>query len=190
MSASGSPGPGRPGLDSAGPAVLDPLDRAVVARQLGREPRALRQVAHRCPCGNPDVVQTAPELADGTPFPTLFYVTCPALASAIGRLEASGLMREMTERLRADDELAAAYQQAHDRYLRRRAQLGSPARIAGISAGGMPHRVKCLHALVGHALAVGPGENPLGDQALAMLGPWWAGGPCVPRTPPAAGAAP
>lgn len=162
-------------------AELDPADRAIVAQQLGRPPRAIRAVAHRCPCGNPDVVQTAPELADGTPFPTLFYVTCPKLASAIGRLEASGLMREMTDRLRADDELAAQYQHAHDRYLERRAQLGEPERIAGISAGGMPNRVKCLHVLVGHSLAVGPGENPLGDEALAMLEPWWTAGPCVPR---------
>ena len=162
-------------------AQLDPVDRDVVARQLGREPRAIREVAHRCPCGNPDVVLTAPQLADGTPFPTLFYVTCPKLASAVGRLEASGLMREMTERLRADEDLAAAYQHAHDRYLERRAQLGEVERIAGISAGGMPNRVKCLHVLVGHALAVGPGENPLGDEALAMLEPWWGAGACVPR---------
>jgi hypothetical protein len=161
--------------------VVTPEDRSAVAAQLGREPRAIRAVAHRCPCGNPDVVETSPRLPDGTPFPTLYYLTCPRAAAAIGRLEASGLMREMTERLREDAELAAAYRAAHDAYLRRREELGRVPEIAGVSAGGMPNRVKCLHVLVGHALAAGPGVNPLGDEALAALAPWWTAGPCVPR---------
>ena len=72
---------------------------------------------------------------------------------AIGRLEASGLMREMTDRLATDDELAAAYRAAHEAYLARREEIGHVDEIAGISAGGMPNRVKCLHVLVGHALA-------------------------------------
>jgi hypothetical protein len=154
-------------------------DRAVVAAQLGRAPRAIRDVAHRCPCGNPDVVETAPRLPDGTPFPTLYYLTCPRASAAVGRLEASGLMREMSDRLRTDDELAAAYRTAHERYLARREEIGQVAEIAGVSAGGMPTRVKCLHVLVAHALAAGPGVNPLGDEALALLPPWWEGGKCV-----------
>ena len=97
----------------------------------------------------------------------------------MGTLEAGGLMREMTERLRDDDGLAARYRAAHEDYLRRRAALGDVPEIAGVSAGGMPDRVKCLHVLVAHALAAGPGVNPLGDEALAALPPWWAGGPCV-----------
>ena len=71
----------------------------VVAAQLGRAPRAMRRVAHRCSCGLPDVVETAPRLPDGTPFPTLFYLTCPRAAAAVGRLESEGLMRQMNERL-------------------------------------------------------------------------------------------
>jgi hypothetical protein len=155
-------------------------DRAVVAVQLGRPPRAMRSVAHRCPCGLPDVVETAPRLADGTPFPTLYYLTCPRAAAAVGRLEAAGLMREMTDRLRSDADLAVRYQAAHERYLRRREQVGRVPEIAGVSAGGMPTRVKCLHVLVAHALAGGPGTNPLGDEALAALPRWWDEGPCVP----------
>lgn len=154
-------------------------DRAIVAAQLGRAPRAIRAVAHRCPCGNPDVIETSPRLPDGTPFPTLYYLVCPRAASAIGTLEASGLMREMTDRLRADDDLAARYRAAHEAYLALREQLGHVGEIAGISAGGMPDRVKCLHVLVGHSLAAGPGVNPLGDEALAALEPWWTAGPCV-----------
>jgi uncharacterized protein len=159
--------------------VLADADRAVVAPQLGRTPRAIRAVAHRCPCGNPDVIETSPALADGTPFPTLYYPTCPKASSAVGRLEASGLMREMSARLRADPELAARYQAAHDAYLARREAIGHVEQIAGISAGGMPTRVKCLHVLVAHSLAVGPGVNPLGDEALSELPPWWTDGPCV-----------
>ena len=152
-------------------------DLEVVAAQLGRPPRATRRVAHRCACGQPDVVETSPRLADGTPFPTLYYLTCPLARSAVGRLEASGLMREMTARLATDEYLAARYQDAHEDYLSRRnaiADLGT-----AVSAGGMPGRVKCLHVLVAHSLAVGPGVNPLGDEALALLPPWWADGPCV-----------
>ncbi len=160
---------------------LAAADREVVAAQLGRPPRAIRAVAHRCPCGNPDVVETSPRLPDGTPFPTLYYLTCPKAASAIGTLESSGLMREMTERLAADADLAAAYRRAHESYLARREEIGHVDEIDGISAGGMPTRVKCLHVLVGHALAAGRGVNPLGDEALDLLPPWWSAGPCVPR---------
>lgn len=159
--------------------TVTPHDRATVAAQLGREPRAIRDVAHRCPCGNPDVIETSPRLPDGTPFPTLYYLTCPRAAAAIGTLESSGMMREMTDRLRADETLAAAYRAAHERYLARREEIGQVDEIAGISAGGMPNRVKCLHVLVGHALAAGPGVNPLGDEALAALPDWWESGPCV-----------
>jgi hypothetical protein len=157
-------------------------DRRVVAAELGRAPRAIRAVAHRCACGNPDVVETSPRLPDGTPFPTLYYLTCPRAASAIGTLEASGLMAEMSARLRDDPELAARYHLAHEAYLARRHALGDVPEIASVSAGGMPSRVKCLHVLVAHSLAAGPGMNPLGDEALALLEPWAAAGPCVSVT--------
>jgi len=93
--------------------------------------------------------------------------------SAIGTLEASGMMAEMTERLETDEDLAAQYRAAHESYLADREELGHVEEIAGISAGGMPTRVKCLHVLVGHSLAKGPGVNPLGDEALEALGEWW-----------------
>jgi uncharacterized protein len=147
-------------------------------------------IAHRCPCGLPDVVATAPRLPDGTPFPTLYYLTCPKASAAVSRLEAAGVMREMTQRLAADPDPRREYQVAHYDYLARR---GAAARDAGleplpataVSAGGMPERVKCLHALVAHELAV-PGSNPLGREALTAVGPWWSGGPCVTPDDPAA----
>lgn len=148
-------------------------DTATIAQQLGRAPRGMVEVAARCVCGRPTVVMTAPRLPDGTPFPTTFYLTHPKAASAVGTLEASGLMREMTERLAQEPDLAARYRAAHEDYLARRERLGSVEEIAGISAGGMPTRVKCLHVLVAHSLAVGPGINPLGDEALELLRPAW-----------------
>jgi uncharacterized protein len=159
--------------------VIDPHDEAVIGAQLGRPPRSIHAVGHRCPCGNPDVVATEPRLDDGTPFPTTFYLTCPRASSLIGTLEASGLMRDMTDRLEADPGLAAAYGRAHQAYLDYREGIGHVPEIAGVSAGGMPTRVKCLHVLAGQALAQGAGVNPLGDEVVDALGDFWAGGPCV-----------
>ena len=157
----------------------EPADLVAAEAQLGRPARGVVAVAHRCPCGLPDVVTTAPRLDDGTPFPTTFYLTCPRAVSAVGTLESSGLMLDMTQRLRTDPELAARHRAAHEDYVQRRATLGQAPEIDGVSAGGMPERVKCLHVLVAHALAAGPGVNPLGDEALAALPRWWEGGRCV-----------
>lgn len=160
---------------------VPPEDEAAVREQLGRPPRAIHAVGHRCPCGNPDVVTTEPRLPDGTPFPTTFYLTCPRAASLIGTLEGSGLMKEMQARLGEDEDLAAAYRRAHESYLAYRSRLGVVPEIEGVTAGGMPDRVKCLHVLAAHSLAAGRGVNPLGDEVLDRLGEWWAAGPCVPR---------
>ncbi len=159
--------------------AISASDLAAVDAQLGRAPRGIVAIAHRCPCGAPDVVKTAPRLPDGTPFPTMYYATCPRLTAAIGALEASGAMRDMEARLATDPDLAAAYRAAHEVYLADRAALGDVAEIDVISAGGMPDRVKCLHALAAHALATGPGVNPIGDEVVAMLEPWWTTHPCA-----------
>jgi len=160
---------------------MDERDIEVVAEQLGRRPRGTRAVAHRCPCGNPDVVETSPRLDDGTPFPTMFYLTCPHATAACSRLESAGVMRDMQERLSTDPVLAQSYQLAHEDYLGRREAIEHVEEIAKISAGGMPDRVKCLHVQLGHALAAGPGVNPFGDEVRSAIEPWWTGGPCVPR---------
>jgi hypothetical protein len=125
------------------------------------------------------VVVTEPRLDDGTLFPTTFYLTCPRAASMIGTLEASGLMQRMSERLEEEPELAERYVRAHQAYLAFRESLGHVPEITGVSAGGMPTRVKCLHALAGQALAQGRGLNPLGDEVLDLLGEFWTQGPCV-----------
>jgi len=163
--------------------VIADSDREAVARQLGREPRGLLDVAHRCPCGLPDVVRTSPRLPDGTPFPTLYYLTCSRAAAAISGLEAAGLMRELTARLAEDEDVRAAYEDAHRDYIARRNEAAAEADVAELpegtqTAGGMPSRVKCLHALAAHELAV-PGVNPFGREALDAAGEWWSKGPCV-----------
>lgn len=161
--------------------MVDPADLDAVARQLGREPRGVLEIAYRCPNGEPAVVKTSPRLPDGTPFPTLYYLTHPVLTAAASRLESEGLMRDMTDRLAADPQLAAAYRRAHESYLAERDAIEPLG--TDFSGGGMPDRVKCLHVLLAHALAAGPGVNPLGDETFAGLEPWWADGPCVATGP-------
>jgi hypothetical protein len=161
--------------------VLEPVtagDEAAVAAQLQRPPRGIVGIAYRCPCGKPAVVVTRPRLEDGTPFPTTYYLTCPHAVAACSALESQGVMAEMTRRLSLDHDLAQAYRRAHQQYLADRERLDSVPEIAGISAGGMPDRVKCLHALVAHSLAAGKGVNPLGDEALQEIGTFWAR-PCL-----------
>lgn len=154
-------------------------DLTTLAEQLGRPPRGVVAIAARCVCGRPLVVRTAPRLEDGTPFPTSFYLTSPPAVAAVSTLEASGVMKEMTARIAEDEELAKAHRAAHEDYLRRRSELGEVPEIEGISAGGMPDRVKCLHVLVAHALAVGPGVNPIGDETLALISEAWRPDRCT-----------
>ncbi len=150
-------------------------DRDAVAADLGREPRGVLGVGAVAPSGRPLVVVTAPRLPDGSPFPTLFYLTDADLVAACSRLEAEHFMEDLSTLLASDATLRDAYRKAHEDYLARRAEAGRVAgvddtpEIANFSAGGMPERVKCLHALVGHSLAVGKGVNPVGDLAIGEI---------------------
>ncbi len=152
-------------------------DLEAVTKQLGRPVRDIVAIAARCVCGNPIVVQTKPRLDDGTPFPTVYYLTLPAATSAVSTLEAEGLMTKLQDQLAEDEVLAKNYLSAHQSYLSDREQLGSVEEIEGISAGGMPTRVKCLHSLVAHSLAKGPGLNMIGDLALEACS--WSPSRCV-----------
>ena len=149
-------------------------DRSTVAVQLGRDPRGDVEVVARCPFGLPLVIRTAPRLDDGSPFPTLYYTVCPVAIREIGRLEAAGLMRELQQRLDEEPDLHDAYARAHERYLAQRdaiEPLGDRA-----SAGGMPVRVKCLHALYAHERA---DANPIGGLVRQRIEPLECPGPCV-----------
>lgn len=145
-------------------------DIAAFTEQLGREPRGLLAVGARCACGAPAVTVTSPRLPDGSPFPTLFYLTLPWVVKEVSRLESSGKMQEYNERLADDAELAQSHREAHESFVERRNLLEDIPEISGTSAGGMPDRVKCLHALVGYALAAGPGVSLIADDVLQLIG--------------------
>lgn len=144
-------------------------DVRIVSLQLGRPARDVVGISARCVCGAPTVVSTKPRLTDGTPFPTFYYLTHPAATAAVSTLEANNVMPELAGML-VDDGIHDAYRAAHMSYIADRESFAVVDEINGISAGGMPDRVKCLHALVGHSLAAGPGVNPIGDIALARTG--------------------
>ncbi|PFG31779.1 DUF501 domain-containing protein [Paramicrobacterium agarici] len=148
---------------------FDPVsdaDIAIVSAQLGRPARDVVGISARCVCGGPTVVSTSPRLSDGTPFPTFYYLCHPGATAAVSELEANHVMAEFTQQLEDDEQLREAYRSAHVAYLADRESMGNVPEIDGVSAGGMPTRVKCLHALVAHSLAAGPGVNPIGDRAL------------------------
>jgi uncharacterized protein len=154
-------------------------DRAVVERQLGREPRAFLRVAARCPFGAPAVTEQAPYDSAGDPFPTTYYLTCRHLVAAVARLEAAGGIERWSERVARDEGLAESLERATEeqRLVRRELAGGRVGREAGASLelgiGGTarPDRLKCLHAHVAFALAR-PGYE-LGERMLAELDPVW-----------------
>lgn len=152
-------------LDEATTADID-----TVSEQLGRPARGVVGIAARDSQGVPVVVATAPRLEDGTPFPTFYYLTHPEAVKAASRLEAEGKMVEYNELLLEDAQIAEMYRAAHEAYIADRDSIAQVPEVQGVSAGGMPTRVKCLHALVGHALAAGPGVNPIGDLAIRDSG--------------------
>lgn len=141
-------------------------DLETMTVQLGRTPRGALAVAYRTPDGQPAVVTTAPKLEDGTPFPTLYYLTDPRLTAAASRLEVAGVMKSMQQRLAEDSELAKDYRQAHEHYLATRNAIEDLG--TDFSGGGMPDRVKCLHVLIAYALAEGPDRVKLGTEAVAL----------------------
>ncbi|MDO4790969.1 MAG: DUF501 domain-containing protein [Buchananella hordeovulneris] len=143
-------------------------DMVALQEQLGRPARGVHSIAARCVCGRPAVVRTLPRLDDGTPFPTTLYLTHPGAVKAMSTLEAEHTMEDLKAELSQSQEMQEAYQAAHQAYLADRAALGDVPEIAGVSAGGMPTRIKCLHALAGHSLAAGEGVNPVGDRALEI----------------------
>ena len=154
-------------------------DRAIVERQLGREPRAFLRVVARCPFGAPAVTEQAPYDSAGNPFPTTYYLTCRYLVAAVARLEAAGGIERWSELAAADELLSASLQRATEdqRVVRRELAAGRVGREGGTSLdlgiGGTarPERLKCLHAHVAFALAR-PGYE-LGERILAEIVPSW-----------------
>jgi hypothetical protein len=156
--------------------VVDERERAVVSAQLGRPARGLPAVVHRCRWGLSTVVRVDPHLEDGTPFPTTFWLACPALRSRIGTLEAEQSMVGLNDRLQSEPAFGAAYAAAHERYVGFRDELGGPL-PGDPGAGGMPGYVKCLHVHAAHHLATG--DNVVGEWTVDAASPVPCAGPCV-----------
>lgn len=150
-------------------------ERLLIERELGRAVRGSVAVAARCRYGLPAVVRTSPRLPDGTPFPTLYWLSCPAASVVVGRLEAAGWNARLSERVAAEPDLAAAQQDAHEQYLAQRDALGRLPGDPGV--GGLPGRVKCLHALYAHEVATG--ADPVGRVVRRAIEPIDCPGPCV-----------
>ena len=147
-------------------------DRAIVARQLGRPPRAFGRVAVRCPYGLPAVTEQLPYDAEGEPFPTTYYLTCPHLVAAVARLEAAGGVERWSRAVGEDEALAASLARATEEQRRVRHELAGGASgsddgaslDSGIGGSRTPSQLKCLHAHVAYALAR-PGYE-LGERIL------------------------
>ena len=155
-------------------------DRAAVERQIGRPPRALRRVAVRCPYGRPAVTEQAPFDADGEPFPTTYYLTCPQLVARIARLEAAGGVERWSARAREEPELSRslALANAEQRALRRELAAGRdhPSLELGVGGASREGSLKCLHAHAAFALAR-PGYL-LGERILAEVDLLWPADGC------------
>lgn len=148
-------------------------DRAIVARQLGREPRAFRRVVVRCPFGRPAVTEQAPVDDEGRPFPTTYWLTCRYLVAAVSRIEAAGGVARWTEAVTQNEALASSLERAEARQRELRPELA--VGIGGARPGA--RTLKCLHAHVAFALAE-PGYE-LGERILAELGPLWPSSCCT-----------
>lgn len=156
--------------------VATDRERAIVSAQLGRPARGESAVVHRCVFGLPTVIRVSPRLDDATPFPTVFWLTCPVMRSEVGRLEADHAMVGLNERLSQDPGFASDYGAASERYVAFRDELGGPL-PGDPSAGGMPHHIKCLHVHAAHTLATG--DNPVGRWTVEQATPLPCAGPCV-----------
>jgi len=159
-------------------------DRAVVAAQLGREPRAFRRVVVRCPFGRPAVTEQAPYTPEGEPFPTTYWLTCRHLVAAVSRLEAAGGVERWSAEVEADDALRSDLERASDeqRVIRRELADGDgpddgAALELGIGGSRNPEALKCLHAHVAFALAR-PGYR-LGEAILDEVPERWPRGCCA-----------
>jgi len=159
-------------------------DRAVVAAQLGREPRAFRRVVVRCPFGRPAVTEQAPYTPEGEPFPTTYWLTCRHLVAAVSRLEAAGGVERWSAAVESDDALRAdlGRASAEQRAIRRglvdgEGPDGGAALELGIGGSRKPEALKCLHAHVAFALAR-PGYR-VGEAILDEVPEQWPAKCCT-----------
>lgn len=154
-------------------------DPGIIEAQIGRPLRANSKTVSRCHLDLPVVVEVPPILDDGTPFPTLFWLTCPLATIRIGRLEGAGGVKRMEQKALADPDFGQRLAAAHDSYSDQRDALvplgASPAPSGGV--GGSAFGVKCLHAHYAHTRS--GGANPVGELVASWIEPLDCRVPCV-----------
>jgi len=149
-------------------------DIEAIKKQLGREPRGVKEIASRCTLACPQVIETDVFIEDKRPFPTLYWLTCPVKVKALSKLEKEGWSDKIQEKIRTDPAFRERLQNAHEDYIRRR-KSGAPGQehpVLRTGVGGVRDLkgVKCLHAHYAHYLATG--NNPIGemvDEEVAMV---------------------
>jgi hypothetical protein len=154
-------------------------DREVVTVQIGRRPYEGAEVVSRCHLDLPVVIKVPPILEDGTPFPTLYWLTCPLASTRVGRLESGGGVRRMEGKASSDPLFAGGLERANDEYRRERDSL-LPEGIDPVPTGGVGGAVggvKCLHAHYAHT-RVG-GANPVGELVASWVEPLDCAERCV-----------
>jgi exopolyphosphatase/guanosine-5'-triphosphate,3'-diphosphate pyrophosphatase len=144
-------------------------DLTLVAAQLGREPTTPFSVVARCPGGHPLVIRNRPFDAEGRPFPTLFWLTCPDAARAVSRLEADGWIGRLNARAETDAVFGDALARAHTTYARERARDADEAARGFGGVGGTRRGIKCLHAHYANHLA--GAEDPVGRWVAERVEP-------------------
>src|SRR3990170_4283634 len=142
------PGGRRSGTSSPAATSSRMGDRQVVEIQIGRTLRSNADVVVRCHLGVPVVIRVPPLLDDGTPFPTLYWLSCPLAVKRIGRIESAGGVASMDRKAMRDPRFGAALETAHVEYAAERTALLAPGTDPAPSGGVAGARVggKCLHA--------------------------------------------
>jgi exopolyphosphatase/guanosine-5'-triphosphate,3'-diphosphate pyrophosphatase len=131
------------------------------------------EVVARCTGGHPLVIRNDPVGADGAPFPTRYWLTCPDAVKAVSRLESEGSIAELNEQAARDESFARSLEAAHRAYASERDTALPSAVAAGTGVGGTRAGVKCLHAH--YAYRLGGGDDPVGTWVAERIEPVHSG---------------
>jgi len=152
---------------------LREADVVAVREQLGREPTTQFTVVARCTGGHPLVIRNAPVAADGTPFPTTYWLSCPEAVKAVSRVESVGAIAELNAEYETDPGFRAAVDAAHAEAAEDRAG-GLPEALGWGGVGGTRRGLKCLHAHYANHLA--GGDDVVGRRVAERVEPLHAEG--------------
>lgn len=136
-----------------------------VTAQLGRPPRGEFEVVVRDEAGKPVVIKNQPWLRDGTPMPTLYWLTSPKLVHDVGLIESAGGVNQAEAEIDPDELRAAHARYAAERDALASQEIDGPSPYGGVA--GTRTGVKCLHAHYAYFLA--GGDDPVGQWTQQKL---------------------